>query len=59
MRKRALFLAVAGTATGLLMWQVFPLAQLLYSSLKAPQTPPELKSKKVSLASERRAAQSL
>jgi Flp pilus assembly protein TadD len=46
MRKRALFLAVAGTATGLLMWQVFPLAQILYSSLKAPQTPPELKSKR-------------
>jgi tetratricopeptide (TPR) repeat protein len=42
MRKRALFLAVAGTAAGVLMWQVFPLVSLVYNSLTAPITSPQV-----------------
>lgn len=45
MRKRALFLAVAGAATGVLMWQIFPLARLVYTNLMTPMSLPEIESR--------------
>lgn len=40
MRKRALFLAVAGTAAGVLIWRVFPLAQFVFTNLKQNEAQP-------------------
>lgn len=37
MRKRTLFLAVAGTAAGVLIWQVYPLARALYNTASPGQ----------------------